>query len=131
MVNPPTVKLDDGSPDGWDLTLIGERVLYVGARINTLRTPSEDHPMRYYEFAPADLLSRDRLNTVTLYLSDEQEWQRLDALRRSYGPTEITGRRELAPAFGGWSVDVLCSSRDEADQMLGNWCREPASRGRE
>ncbi len=84
--------------------------------------------MRYHEFAAADLLPRDRLNTVTLYLSDEQEWQRLDALRQSYGPTKITGRRELAPAFGGWSVDVLCASRDEAEEMIGDWCRERESR---
>ena len=87
--------------------------------------------MRYHEFAPADLFSRDRLNTVTLYLSEPDEWQRLDALRRSYGPTEITGRRELAPAFGGWSVDVLCSSRDEAVSMIGDWCQGRASRGGE
>ena len=85
--------------------------------------------MRYREFAAADLLSRDRLNTVTLYLSDEQEWQRLDALRRSYGPTEITGRRELAPAFGGWSVDVLCASPGEAEEMIGDWCRGRTSKG--
>jgi hypothetical protein len=84
--------------------------------------------MRYREFAPADLLPRDCLNTVTLYLSEPDEWQRLDALRRSYGPTEITGRRELASAFGGWSVDVLCSSREEADEMIGDWCRGRAAR---
>ena len=87
--------------------------------------------MRYHECASDDLLSRDRLNTVTLCLSEPDEWQRLDALRRSYGPTEITGRRELAPEFGGWSVDVLCSSREEADEMIGDWCQGRASRSHE
>ena len=82
--------------------------------INTPRPASEDHHMLYRELALADLPTRDRLNTITLYLSDDQEWQHLDAFRRSYGPTEIIGRRELALTFGEWSVDVLCARRDEA-----------------
>ncbi len=87
--------------------------------------------MRYREFAPAHPSAQDRLSTVTLYLTDEQEWQRLDALRQSYGPTSIVGRRDLSSRFRGWSVDVLCDSLDEADQLIGDWCSGQVTRGRE
>ena len=78
--------------------------------------------MRYREFAPTTPDLSERLSTATLYLEHPEDWQRLDYLRRSYGPTTITGRRDLAPRFSGWSVDLRAESPDEAARLLGDWC---------
>jgi hypothetical protein len=84
--------------------------------------------MKYREFAPAQIVSPERLSTATLYLAHPEEWQRLDHLRRSYGPTSITGRRDLAPRFPGWSVDVRTMNPEEAARLLGDWCSRRAGR---
>jgi hypothetical protein len=77
--------------------------------------------MRYREIAaPSTPSMRERLSTVTLYVL-AHEWERLDNLRHSYGPTLVTARRDLAPRFPGSSVDVLCASPEEASRMLGDW----------
>jgi hypothetical protein len=75
--------------------------------------------MKYREFAPARFSSPERLSTVTLYLAYQEEWQRLDHLRLSYGARCIAGRRDLSARYSGWPVDVLCASRDEAEQLPG------------
>ncbi len=81
------------------------------------------------EFHGAFVGARCSLNTVTLYLAEPDEWQRLDSVRQSYGRTKIAGRRELAPEFPGWSVDEFCSTRVEAEAMLGDWSQGRATRG--
>jgi hypothetical protein len=78
--------------------------------------------MRYREFTSTQTTPVERLSTATLYLADPEEWRRLDHLRRSYGPTTITGRRDLAPRFSGWSVDIRTENPDEAARLLGDWC---------
>ena len=77
--------------------------------------------MRYREIAATREPSmRERLSTVTLYVLPH-EWERLDNLRHSYGPTLVTARRDLSPRFPGSSVDLLCASPEEASKMLGDW----------
>jgi hypothetical protein len=74
--------------------------------------------MRHAEISTKELARK--LRTVTLHVADEAEWYRLGKLRGTYDPTEIIGCRDLGPE--GWSVDVLCSRRDDAQQMIGDWC---------
>jgi hypothetical protein len=84
--------------------------------------------MKYHEFGPGQIGSPERLSTATLYLAHPEEWQRLDQLRGSYGPTSITGRRDLAPRIPGWSVDVRTMNPAVAARLLGNWCSGRAAR---
>ena len=77
--------------------------------------------MRYREIAvPSKPSMRERLSTVTLYVLPH-EWERLDNLRHSYGPTLVTARRDLSPRFPGTSVNLLCASPEEASRLLGDW----------
>jgi hypothetical protein len=77
--------------------------------------------MRYREIAaPSEPSMRERLSTVTLYVLPH-EWERLDNLRHSYGPTLVTARRDLSPRFPGTSVNLLCASPEEASRLLGDW----------
>ena len=76
--------------------------------------------MRYREIAASSEPSmRERLSTVTLYVLPH-EWERLDNLRHSYGPTLVTARRDLSPRLGS-TIDLLCGSPEEASKMLGDW----------
>jgi hypothetical protein len=95
----------------------------VQPKINTgLDHPRELNSMRYRQIvAPAEPTIRERLSTVTLSVRAD-EWDRLNDIRNSYGPTLVTARRDLSPRFDGYfSVDVLCDSPEEASRMLGDW----------
>ena len=76
--------------------------------------------MRFYEFSrPRQTARQIWLSTCTLYVLDD-EWQRLQAILRQHGPTEITAVRPLC-RFSGLSVDVQCESPDAASTLLGKW----------
>jgi hypothetical protein len=76
--------------------------------------------MRFYEFSRPRQTARQKwLSTITLFVLQD-EWERLQAILKDHGSTEITAVRPLC-RFSGLSVDVECESPDAAWALLGKW----------
>ena len=82
--------------------------------------------MRYRDFASNQPTTREhRCNIATLHVLDG-EWAELKQVRQAHGPTRITAVRSLAPRFKGFSVDLVCSSRVSAIDLVVAWCNPAA-----
>ncbi len=82
--------------------------------------------MRYRDFASDQPTTYEhRCNIATLHVLDH-EWSELKKLRQTHGPTRITAVRSLAPRFKGFSVDLVCSSRVSAIDLVVAWCNPSA-----
>jgi hypothetical protein len=75
--------------------------------------------MRFSEISRSDTEHQRFLNTVTLYVL-ENEWDCLQAILKQHGPAEITAVSPLW-RFSGQSVDVRCQSPEAASTLLGEW----------
>src|ERR671913_87891 len=82
--------------------------------------------MRYRDFASDQPTTYEhRCNIATLHVLDH-EWSELKKLRQTMSPTRIVAVRSLAPRFKGFSVDLVCSSRVSAIDLLMAWCNPAA-----
>ena len=82
--------------------------------------------MRYRDFASNKPITHEhRCYIATLHVLDD-ELAELKKLRQAMSPTRIVAVRSLAPRFSGFSVDLVCSSRVSAIDLVVAWCNPSA-----
>jgi hypothetical protein len=83
--------------------------------------------MRYRDFAANRQTTHEhRCNIATLHVL-AHEWSDLRKIRQANGPTRIAAVRSLTPRFQGFSIDIVCSSRGSAIDLLVAWCKPSAA----